>query len=167
MPVWSFESQISKWKRRNTAPQCRQSNLLSVSSSNKLKNWHFFRFINPAIIAPDGFDVIDLKAGQVLSSETRKCLGLIARCLQSAAAGTSDSESSALPPYLRDCQKIIDHTSQFSKRFQIFFRAVINVPEPDARYGVNEYSEATVIQKPQVILNVKVVVKLSRLVNDF
>ena len=100
--------------------------------------------------------MIDLKAGEVLSSETRKCLGRIARCLQSAAAGTSDSESSALPPYLRDCQRIIDDTAQFSKRFQIFFRAVINVPEPDTRYGVNEYSEATEIQKPQVILNIKV-----------
>ena len=105
--------------------------------------------------------MIDLKAGEVLSSETRKCLGRIARCLQSAAAGTSDSESSALPPYLRDCQRIIDDTAQFSKRFQIFFRAVINVPEPDARYGVNEYSEATEIQKPQVILNIKVRLSLA------
>ena len=117
-------------------------------------NLIYYRFINPAIIAPDGFDVIDLQPGEVLKTETRTALGRIARCLQSAAAGSQ--EESALPSYLKEFDQIQDDCKKYAKRLQTFFRAVINVPELDDKYDKNEYSEATEIQKPQVILNIKV-----------
>ena len=117
-------------------------------------NLIYYRFINPAIIAPDGFDVIDLQPGEVLKTETRTALGRIARCLQSAAAGSP--EESALPSYLKEFDQIQDDCKKYAKRLQTFFRAVINVPELDDKYDKNEYSEATEIQKPQVILNIKV-----------
>jgi len=116
-------------------------------------NLIYYRFINPAIIAPDGFDVIDLQPGEVLKTETRTALGRIARCLQSAAAGSP--EESALPSYLKEFDQIQDDCKKYAKRLQTFFRAVINVPELDDKYDKNEYSEATEIQKPQVILNIK------------
>lgn len=42
--------------------------------------------MNPAIVAPDGFDVVDRAAGFALQPEQRHILGSIARMLQHAAA---------------------------------------------------------------------------------
>lgn len=42
--------------------------------------------MNPAIVAPDGFDVVDRSAGSALQPEQRHILGSIARVLQHAAA---------------------------------------------------------------------------------
>lgn len=42
--------------------------------------------MNPAVVAPDGFDVVDRSAGSTLQPEQRHILGSIARMLQHAAA---------------------------------------------------------------------------------
>lgn len=42
--------------------------------------------MNPAIVAPDGFDIIDMTAGGQLHSEQRRNLGSVAKMLQHAAA---------------------------------------------------------------------------------
>lgn len=42
--------------------------------------------MNPAIVAPDGFDVVDRSAGSALQPEQRHILGSVARTLQHAAA---------------------------------------------------------------------------------
>lgn len=41
--------------------------------------------MNPVIVAPDGFDVVDQTAGSAIQSEQRHLLGSIARMLQHAA----------------------------------------------------------------------------------
>jgi len=42
--------------------------------------------MNPAIVAPDGFDIVDVSAEQQLTSDQRRNLGNIAKVLQYAAA---------------------------------------------------------------------------------
>lgn len=42
--------------------------------------------MNPAIVAPDGFDIIDMSAGGQLHVEQRRNLGSVAKMLQHAAA---------------------------------------------------------------------------------
>lgn len=49
-------------------------------------NLVYYRYMNPAIVAPDGFDVVDRSAGSALQPEQRHILGSIARMLQHAAA---------------------------------------------------------------------------------
>lgn len=49
-------------------------------------NLVYYRYMNPAIVAPDGFDVVDRSAGSTLQPEQRHILGSIARMLQHAAA---------------------------------------------------------------------------------
>lgn len=49
-------------------------------------NLIYYRYMNPAIVAPDGFDVVDRAAGTVLQPEQRHILGSIARMLQHGAA---------------------------------------------------------------------------------
>lgn len=49
-------------------------------------NLVYYRYMNPAVVAPDGFDVVDRSAGSTLQPEQRHILGSIARMLQHAAA---------------------------------------------------------------------------------
>ena len=50
-------------------------------------NLLFFRYMNPAIVAPDAFDIIEMGMDKrVLESEHRRNLGAIAKVLQHAAA---------------------------------------------------------------------------------
>lgn len=49
-------------------------------------NLVYYRYMNPAIVAPDGFDVVDRSASSTLQPEQRFILGSISRMLQQAAA---------------------------------------------------------------------------------
>jgi hypothetical protein len=49
-------------------------------------NLVYYRYMNPAVVAPDGFDVVEFSAGSSLLPEQRRILGSIARILQHAAA---------------------------------------------------------------------------------
>lgn len=49
-------------------------------------NLLYYRYMNPAIVAPDGFDIVDVGAEQQLTSDQRRNLGNIAKVLQYAAA---------------------------------------------------------------------------------
>lgn len=49
-------------------------------------NLVYYRYMNPAIVAPDGFDVVDRSASSTLQPEQRFILGSISRMLQHAAA---------------------------------------------------------------------------------
>jgi len=139
-------------------PEEKEDNLL-LSVGNLI----YYRFLNPAICAPDAFDVIDLQKGQnTLDSEIRKNLGQIARFLQTAA-GSQNSDCSALPAYLNQFDEVIRANQRFSRRFQTFFKVVMKVGEPDDRYGVTEYSEAVEIRKPIVHLTIKDILSTHKL----
>lgn len=49
-------------------------------------NLLYYRFMNPAVVAPDGFDIVDISAGVTLHPDHRRSLGSIAKVLQHAAA---------------------------------------------------------------------------------
>ena len=48
----------------------------------------YYRYINSAIVAPDGFDIVDVAATQALNSDQRRNLGSIAKILQFATSKT-------------------------------------------------------------------------------
>lgn len=52
-------------------------------------NLVYYRYMNPAIVAPDGFDVLDCSGGRALRPEQRHLLGSVSRMLQHAAANKS------------------------------------------------------------------------------
>lgn len=49
-------------------------------------NLLYYRFMNPAVVAPDGFDIVAISAGVALHPDHRRSLGSIAKVLQHAAA---------------------------------------------------------------------------------
>ncbi|XP_077454605.1 ras GTPase-activating-like protein IQGAP3 isoform X2 [Stigmatopora argus] len=113
-----------------------------------LCNVLYYRFINPAVVAPDAFDACELPgAPGGLRPERRRLLGSAARLLQRAAAGErflgDGRHVAALNRYV-ECA----HGT-----FRKWVSRVIDVPEPSRRYGLDEYSETLIVGRPVVYLS--------------
>ncbi|XP_027554967.1 ras GTPase-activating-like protein IQGAP3 [Neopelma chrysocephalum] len=111
-------------------------------------NLLYYRFMNPAVVAPDGFDIVDLLAGATLHPEQRRSLGSIAKVLQHAAARKAfDGENAHLcgvNQYLEDTHN----------KFRRFISAACCVPEPEERFNMDEYSEMVAVAKPVIYITV-------------
>lgn len=57
-------------------------------------NLLYYRFLNPAVVAPDAFDIVAMAAGGALATPQRHALGAVAQLLQHAAAGKAFSGES-------------------------------------------------------------------------
>ncbi|XP_064494372.1 ras GTPase-activating-like protein IQGAP3 isoform X2 [Pseudopipra pipra] len=111
-------------------------------------NLLYYRFMNPAVVAPDGFDIVDISAGATLHPEQRRSLGSIAKVLQHAAARKAfDGENAHLcgvNQYLEDTHN----------KFRRFISAACCVPEPEERFNMDEYSEMVAVAKPVIYITV-------------
>ncbi|KAM6234220.1 ras GTPase-activating-like protein IQGAP3 [Porphyrio hochstetteri] len=108
----------------------------------------YYRFMNPAVVAPDGFDVVDISAGVTLHPDQRRSLGSIARVLQHAAAHkVFDGENAHLCGVNRYLEDI-------HAKFRSFISAACSVPEPEERFSVDEYSEMVAVAKPVIYITV-------------
>ncbi|KAE8588354.1 hypothetical protein XENTR_v10022477 [Xenopus tropicalis] len=109
-------------------------------------NLLYYRFMNPAVVAPDAFDIIDLSAGGTLHPDQRRTLGSIAKVLQHAAANKmfEDSHLGLLNQYLEETYW----------KFRKFIRTACTVPEPEERFNIDEYSEMVNMTKPVIYITV-------------
>ncbi|XP_062367708.1 ras GTPase-activating-like protein IQGAP3 isoform X2 [Cinclus cinclus] len=111
-------------------------------------NLLYYRFMNPAVVAPDGFDVVDVSAGAALHPDQRRSLGSIAKVLQHAAAHKAfEGESS----YLCRVNQYLEDTHN---KFRRFISAACCVPEPEERFNMDEYSEMVAVAKPVIYITV-------------
>ncbi|XP_065813652.1 ras GTPase-activating-like protein IQGAP3 [Labrus bergylta] len=120
-------------------------------------NLVYYRFMNPAIVAPDGFDVVDRCAGSTLQPEQRHILGSIARMLQHAAAKKHFHGEGY---HVRVLNQYITQTHH---RFRKFLLSVCDVPEPEDRFNMDEYSEMLIVHKPVVYISVSELINTHRL----
>uniref|UniRef100_A0A8C9UGE9 IQ motif containing GTPase activating protein 3 n=1 Tax=Serinus canaria TaxID=9135 RepID=A0A8C9UGE9_SERCA len=111
-------------------------------------NLLYYRFMNPAVVAPDGFDIVDLSAGVALRPEQRRSLASIAKVLQHAAAHKAFQGDSA---YLCGLNQYLEHTHN---KFRRFISAACCVPEPEERFDMDEYSEMVAVAKPVIYITV-------------
>lgn len=63
-----------------------QSLTLSSLGAQIVGHLLYYRFMNPAVVAPDGFDIVDVSAAVALHPDHRRNLGSIAKVLQHAVA---------------------------------------------------------------------------------
>nr|XP_056709157.1 ras GTPase-activating-like protein IQGAP3 [Euleptes europaea] len=111
-------------------------------------NLLYYRYMNPAVVAPDGFDIVDISAGVALHPDHRRNLGSIAKILQHAAANqTFEGENS----HLRVVNQYLEETHL---KFRTFVAAACSVPEPEDRFNVDKYSDMVMITKPVVYITV-------------
>merc|ERR1712019_112913 len=81
-------------------------------------NLIYYRYMNPAIVAPDAFDIVDQQVDSSMTVEQRRNLGSIAKVLQYATSNKmfdrENSHLSGLNPYI---------TKAFEKFKQFFLAA--------------------------------------------
>ncbi|XP_066538517.1 ras GTPase-activating-like protein IQGAP3 isoform X2 [Hoplias malabaricus] len=111
-------------------------------------NLVYYRYMNPAVVAPDGFDVVEFGVGFNLLPDQRRTLGSIARILQHSAAHKHFHGDSA---HLRALNDYITHTHA---KFKKFLHAVCDVPEPEERFNIDEYSEMVILNKPVIYISI-------------
>ncbi|NXV63986.1 IQGA2 protein, partial [Molothrus ater] len=111
-------------------------------------NLLYYRFMNPAVVAPDGFDIVAMSAGVALRPEQRRSLGSIAKVLQHAAAHKAFQGDSA---HLCGLNRYLEHTHS---KFRRFISAACCVPEPEERFDMDEYSEMVAVAKPVIYITV-------------
>uniref|UniRef100_A0A8C1HFZ2 IQ motif containing GTPase activating protein 2 n=1 Tax=Cyprinus carpio carpio TaxID=630221 RepID=A0A8C1HFZ2_CYPCA len=118
----------------------------------------YYRYMNPAIVAPDGFDIIDLTAGGQVHSEQRRNLASVAKMLQHAAANKLfEDESDYLTP-------MNSYISQTYQRFRRYIEESCDVPAPEEKFNVDEYSDMVTLSKPVIYISIEEIINTHSLV---
>ncbi|XP_028834928.1 ras GTPase-activating-like protein IQGAP3 [Denticeps clupeoides] len=124
-------------------PQATENDLYKI-----VGNLVYYRYMNPAVVAPDGFDVVEFSAGSALLPDQRRTLGSIARILQhSAALKHFHGDSTHL-------RALNDYITLTHGKFRKFLRAACDVPEPGERFNIDEYSEMVIVNKPVIYISI-------------
>uniref|UniRef100_A0A8C3AEB4 IQ motif containing GTPase activating protein 2 n=1 Tax=Cyclopterus lumpus TaxID=8103 RepID=A0A8C3AEB4_CYCLU len=111
-------------------------------------NLLYYRYMNPAIVAPDGFDIIDMSAGGQLHVDQRRNLGSVAKMLQHAAANKLfEGENAHMTP-------MNNYISQTYEKFRQFFQSACDVPEPEEKFNIDEYSDMVTLSKPIIYISI-------------
>uniref|UniRef100_A0A8D3CWJ2 IQ motif containing GTPase activating protein 2 n=1 Tax=Scophthalmus maximus TaxID=52904 RepID=A0A8D3CWJ2_SCOMX len=115
-------------------------------------NLLYYRYMNPAIVAPDGFDIIDMSAGGQLHVDQRRNLGSVAKMLQHAAANKLfEGENVHMTP-------MNTYISQTYEKFRVFFQSACDVPEPEEKFNVDEYSDMVTLSKPIIYISIEEII---------
>ena len=105
------------------------------------------RYVNPTILAPERFDMVDKKVNQNLNNDQRRNLGSIAKILQFAASKKGFGEESehlmVLNPFIIECHE----------KFKTFSLRCFSVPEPEVQFNIDQYTEAVLIGKPSIYIS--------------
>merc|ERR1719319_1129829 len=113
---------------REKFPEVQEKELLKV-----VGNLVYYRFVNPTIVAPERFDMVDRRAGE-LTNDQRRNLGSVAKILQFAASKKGFGEESehlmCLNPFIVECHE----------KFKGFFLAVCGVAEPEQHFLMDEWT---------------------------
>ncbi|KAF6731923.1 Ras GTPase-activating-like protein IQGAP1 [Oryzias melastigma] len=123
-------------------------------------NLVYYRYMNPAIVAPDGFDVLERSAGSALLPDQRHILGSVARMLQQVAANKHFHGDGY---HIRALNQYI---SQTHAKFWRFLRAVCDVPEPEQHFSMDQYSELLILNRPVIYMSVSELLNMHQLLLD-
>uniref|UniRef100_A0A8D0H7B2 IQ motif containing GTPase activating protein 2 n=1 Tax=Sphenodon punctatus TaxID=8508 RepID=A0A8D0H7B2_SPHPU len=128
-------------------PDATEDELLKV-----VGNLLYYRYMNPAIVAPDGFDIIDMTAGGQIHSDQRRNLGCVAKVLQHAASNKLfEGESEHL-------RSMNGYLSETYEKFRNFFQTACDVPEPEEKFNIDEFSDMVTLSKPVIYISIEEII---------
>lgn len=123
-------------------PEAKEKDILKI-----IGNLIYYKFINPVIVSPDRFDMIDKRQDANLNNEQRRNLAHIAKILQYAASkkgfGNESPHLECMNPFIIECHD----------KFKDFFAACCQVGEPEAQFNIDQYTEAALIAKPNIYIS--------------
>ncbi|KAM8869411.1 ras GTPase-activating-like protein IQGAP3 isoform 2-T2 [Spinachia spinachia] len=150
-----YTAKVLRDALREKFPEASEDELYKI-----VGNLVYYRYMNPAIVAPDGFDVVDRSAGSALQPEQRHILGSVARTLQHAAANKHFHGDG------HHVRALNQYISQTHCKFRNFLLCVCDVPEPEERFNMDEYSELLILNKPVVYISVSELINTHQLLLD-
>ncbi|KAF9189282.1 hypothetical protein BGZ51_009729 [Haplosporangium sp. Z 767] len=106
-------------------------------------NLIYYRYLNPAIVAPEGFDVIE----GVVSPMQRKNLAEISKMLNQISVGKLFADDNV---YLKPLNEYVGYAGA---RFAKYFKSVVEVVEPEKQFEVNEYVDQVNTIRPTVYIS--------------
>ncbi|XP_038833546.1 ras GTPase-activating-like protein IQGAP2 isoform X2 [Salvelinus namaycush] len=148
-----YIAKVLKHSLHEKFPDATEDELLKI-----VGNLLYYRYMNPAIVAPDGFDIIDMSAGGQLHSDQRRNLGSVAKMLQHAAANKLFEGENA------HMTSMNNYISQTYQKFRVFFQAACDVPEPEEKFNVDEYSDMVTLSKPVIYISIDEIINTHSLV---
>ncbi|XP_067885598.1 ras GTPase-activating-like protein IQGAP2 isoform X2 [Heterodontus francisci] len=128
-------------------PDATEDELLKI-----VGNLLYYRYMNPAIVAPDGFDIIDMTAGGQLHPDQRRNLGSVAKVLQHAASNKLFEGENAQLSFMNS------YLSQTYQKFRNFFQSACDVPEPEEKFNIDEYSDMVTLSKPIIYISIEEII---------
>ncbi|TRY65856.1 hypothetical protein DNTS_018018 [Danionella cerebrum] len=136
-------------------PDATEDELLKI-----VGNLLYYRYMNPAIVAPDAFDIIDMSAGGQLTTEQRRNLGSIAKMLQHAASNKMFlGDNAHLNP-------INEYLSSSYQKFRRFFLSACEVPSLEEKFNVDQYSDLVTLTKPVIYISIGEMINTHTLLLD-
>ncbi|XP_042844633.1 ras GTPase-activating-like protein IQGAP2 isoform X1 [Panthera tigris] len=128
-------------------PDATEDELLKI-----VGNLLYYRYMNPAIVAPDGFDIIDMTAGGQITSDQRRNLGSVAKVLQHAASNKLfEGENEHL-------SSMNNYLSETYHEFRKYFKEACNVPEPEETFNMDKYTDVVTVSKPVIYISVEEII---------
>ena len=103
----------------------------------------YYRYMNPAIVAPEAFDVIET----LINPVQRKNLAEISKMLNQVSVGKLFADENM---YL---QPLNDYVAAASGKFAKYFKDVTQVDEPEVQFGIDEYNDLAKTQKPIIYIS--------------
>ncbi|NXP48122.1 IQGA2 protein, partial [Heliornis fulica] len=142
-----YIAKVLKSSLHGKFPDATEDELLKI-----VGNLLYYRYMNPAIVAPDGFDIIDMTAGGQIHPDQRRNLGCVAKVLQHAASNKLfEGESEHL-------SSMNTYLSQTYQKFRNFFQAACDVPEPEEKFNIDEYSDMVTLSKPVIYISIEEII---------
>ncbi|KAJ3592857.1 hypothetical protein NHX12_005195, partial [Muraenolepis orangiensis] len=148
-----FISKVLKDTLHEKFPDATEDELVKI-----VGNLLYYRYMNPAIVAPDAFDIIELSAGGQLTTDQRRNLGSIAKMLQHAASNKMFLGDNA---HLNPINEYLGNSYQ--KRFIL---AACDVPSLEDKFNVDQYSDLVNLQKPVIYISIGEVINTHTLLLD-
>uniref|UniRef100_A0A8D0UHW8 Ras GTPase-activating-like protein IQGAP2 n=1 Tax=Sus scrofa TaxID=9823 RepID=A0A8D0UHW8_PIG len=128
-------------------PDATEDELLKI-----VGNLLYYRYMNPAIVAPDGFDIIDMTAGGQINSDQRRNLGSVAKVLQHAASNKLfEGENEHLA-------SMNNYLSETYQEFRKYFKEACNVPEPEEKFNMDKYTDVVTVSKPVIYISIEEII---------
>ncbi|KAI9292803.1 hypothetical protein K502DRAFT_367280 [Neoconidiobolus thromboides FSU 785] len=116
----------------------------------------YYRYINPAITAPELFDVIET----VINPIQRKNLAEIAKMLNQVSMGKLFSDENI---FLQPLNNFIGFTAE---KFARYFESVTEVDEPEIVFDIDEYLDQVNTRKPTIYISYNEIISLHRLIHE-
>ncbi|XP_075397308.1 ras GTPase-activating-like protein IQGAP2 [Tenrec ecaudatus] len=128
-------------------PDATEDELLKI-----VGNLLYYRYMNPAIVAPDGFDIIDMTAGGQITSDQRRNLGSVAKVLQHAASKKLfEGENEHL-------SSMNNYLAETYQEFRKYFQQACNVPEPEEKFNMDKYTDVVTVSKPVIYISIEEII---------